>query len=87
MPAPLPTVFKGDGRVVAKNFDALIARLQADPKAAQAAGMMMAAKQFAKPDGDTLVWNIAYHDGSVFVNGKPLSPPPPRPGAVPPKDQ
>jgi hypothetical protein len=74
LPAPLPTVFKGEGVIVAKHLDALIARLQADPKTAQQAAMLTTAKQFAKPDGEALVWNIAYHDGAVFVNGKPLSP-------------
>jgi hypothetical protein len=77
MPAPLPAMFSGEGTVMAKNLDALIARLQAEPQAARAAAALLAAKRFAQPEGDALVWRIAYRGGALLVNGTRLNPPPP----------
>ncbi len=55
-----------------------MATLQQNPKAMQIIPMIFLAKGMAKPQGDSLVWDIAYANGAVTVNNVPLAQPPAR---------
>jgi hypothetical protein len=61
-----------DVHLAARGLDALISTLQRDPQAMQVLPMVFMAKGMAKPQGDALVWDIAYNGGAVMVNGTPL---------------
>jgi hypothetical protein len=58
--------------LTAHGLDAMLALVQADPKAAQIIPMLYMAKGMAKPDGDGVVWDIAFADGVLTVNGTPM---------------
>jgi hypothetical protein len=58
--------------LTAHGLDAMLALVQADPKAAQITPMLYMAKGMAKPEGDGVVWNIAFADGVLKVNGTPM---------------
>jgi hypothetical protein len=64
-----------DMHVTAHGLDAMLALVQADPKAQQIMPMLYMAKGMAKPEGDGVVWNITFADGIVTVNGTPMGQP------------
>jgi hypothetical protein len=64
--------------LTASGLDAMMATLQGNPKAMQIIPMIFLAKGMAKPQGDSLVWDIAYANGAVTVNNVPLAQPPAR---------
>jgi len=78
---PLPDGSAGfDVHLTAHGVDAMLALIQADPKSQQMMPMLFLAKGMAKPEGDTLVWNIAFAGGVVTINGVPMGQ---RPGGPP----
>ncbi|MDB5398232.1 MAG: hypothetical protein JWQ55_250 [Rhodopila sp.] len=78
---PLPDGSAGfDVHLTAHGLDAMLALVQADPKAQQVMPMLFMAKGMAKPDGDGLVWDIGFANGVVMVNGVPMGQ---KPGGVP----
>ena len=64
-----------DTHLTAHGLDAMLALVQADPKAQQIMPMLYMAKGMAKPEGDGVVWDIAFADGVVTVNGTPMGQP------------
>lgn len=61
-----------DVHLAATGLDAMIGTLQQDPRGMQVLPMVFIAKGMAKPQGDSLVWDIAFNGGAVMVNGIPL---------------
>lgn len=58
--------------LTAHGVDAMMALIQADPKASQMMPMLFLAKGMAKPEGDGLVWNISFGNGGITINGVPM---------------
>jgi hypothetical protein len=58
--------------LTAQGLDAMLALVQADPKAQQIMPMLYMAKGMAKPEGDGVLWDISFADGVVTVNGTPM---------------
>nr|WP_294524390.1 hypothetical protein [uncultured Rhodopila sp.] len=76
---PLPGNTPGYSvHLTASGLDAMMATLQQNPKAMQIIPMIFLAKGMAKPQGDSLVWDINYANGAVTVNNVPLAQPPAR---------
>jgi hypothetical protein len=74
---PLPGNTLGySGHLTARGLDAMMATLQGNPQAMQIIPMIFLAKGMAKPQGDSLVWDINYANGAVTVNNVPLVQPP-----------
>jgi hypothetical protein len=67
--------FGGHVHVSATGMDALMARMQGDPQMAQAMPMLFIAKGMAKPNGQSLVWDIDYDQSGVRINGAPFGGP------------
>jgi hypothetical protein len=68
----------GKGTMRMKGFDATVQALQtaaaSDPSVQQALGPLMAAKGFAKVDGDALIWAIESNGaGAILINGIDVS--------------
>jgi hypothetical protein len=61
-----------DIHLTAHGLDAMLALVQADPKAQQVMPMLFMAKGMGKPEGDTVVWDIAYANGIPTINGVPM---------------
>nr|WP_294509675.1 hypothetical protein [uncultured Rhodopila sp.] len=59
--------------LTARGLDGMMATLQGNPQAMQMLPMMYLAKGMAKPQGDSLVWDINYANGAVTVNNVPLA--------------
>ena len=73
---PSPSGAAGfEAHLVAHGVDAMIATAQSNPKAAQIMPMVFLAKGMARPEGDALVWDIAFGDGVFTVNGVPMGGP------------
>jgi len=68
-----------DVHLAARGLDAMINTLQRDPQAMQVLPMVFMVKGMAKPQGENLVWDIAYNGGPVMVNGMPFGQPQPAP--------
>jgi hypothetical protein len=64
-----------DIHLTARGLDAMMRQAQADPSAQQVMPMLFMAKGMARPDGDSLVWDIAFANGSLTVNGTPMGGP------------
>jgi hypothetical protein len=64
--------FGGHVHVTATGMDALMAKMQGDPDMAQAMPMLFIAKGMAKPNGQSLVWDIDYDQSGVRINGTPF---------------
>jgi hypothetical protein len=75
--------------LTAHGLDAMLALIQADPKAQQIMPMLFMAKGLGKAEGDNMVWNIDFADGVATVNGVPMGQHPPggSPGARPPMNR
>jgi hypothetical protein len=72
--APSPDAITGHAKVTASQFDALVKSVQKDQVLGpQALPALLLVRGLAKPDGDNLVWEIAYEAGAVTVNGTDLS--------------
>jgi hypothetical protein len=71
-----------DVHLTAHGLDAMLALIQADPKARQILPMLFMAKGLGKPEGDNVVWNIGFAHGVVTINGVPMGGQ--TPGARPP---
>lgn len=67
--------FGGHVHVTATGMDALMARMQGDPQVARAMPMLFIAKGMAKPNGQSLVWDIDYDQAGVRINGTPFGGP------------
>jgi hypothetical protein len=61
-----------DVHLTAHGLDAMLALIQADPKARQILPMLFMAKGLGKPEGDNMVWNIGVAHGVVTINGVPM---------------
>jgi len=61
-----------DVHLTARGVDAMLALVQADPRAQQMMPMLFMAKGMGKPEGDSIVWDIDVANGAVLVNGVPF---------------
>jgi hypothetical protein len=74
MQAASPDQVTGHATLTARNFDALVKTVQKDQVLGpQALPVLLLIRGLAKPDGDNLVWEIAYEGGAITVNGTDLS--------------
>jgi hypothetical protein len=73
-----------EAHLMARGVDATIASVQSNPQAQQIVPLMFLAKGMARAQGDALVWDLAFTDGVVTVNGVPFGQPAP---AKPPPSQ
>jgi len=74
---PLPDGSAGfDVHLTATGLDPMIAAVQGTPKALQILPMAFLIKGMAKPQGDSLVWDIVFADGAATINGMPFGQPP-----------
>jgi hypothetical protein len=81
---PLPDGAMGfDVHLAARGLDAMVETIQRTPEAMQILPMVFLAKGMAKPQGDTLVWDISVASGAVTVNGVPLGEDQPGPKRAP----
>ncbi|MBV9750523.1 MAG: hypothetical protein JO157_17080 [Acetobacteraceae bacterium] len=64
-----PDAYDGQGQIMATNFDALMDRAKQDPTMTQALALLTIAKGIGRASGDQLVWDIAYENRRVLVNG------------------
>lgn len=64
-----------DIHLAATGFDALVALAQGDPNVQQILPLAFLAKGMARPQGDSLVWDISVTGGGVTVNGAPMGQP------------
>lgn len=72
-------------KLAATGLDALIAQAQNDPNVQQISPMLFLAKGMARPQGDSLVWDILLADGTFTVNGLAMGQP--RAGPSPPSSR
>ena len=63
----------GQAQVTASNFDNLIARVNAVPELAGVLPALIFAKGMSQTVEGRLVWNLAYRDNKLLVNGADLS--------------
>ena len=68
-----PQSVSGAAQITAHGLDELIARLQGDPVAAKAAGVLILLKGIAKTTPDGAVWQVTVQDRKVLVNGLDLA--------------
>ncbi len=69
-----PRSMTGTATIRMTGFDALMARVKAEPEMDQALPFLILARGLAKPDGDALAWEIAFDNNRrVLVNGTDLS--------------
>ena len=66
----------GAARITATGLEALLAQANGDPHLAPLAGGLAVAIQLAKREGDELVWNVAFTDSRLTVNGMDPTQPP-----------
>ncbi len=59
----------GEIHVAARGVDALLERVQGQPKLQQATPLIFLAKGMARAQGDALVWDIVLGDGVPTING------------------
>ena len=68
-----PQQASGAGQVTVTGWDVLFTTVQNTPELAQGIPLMVFAKGMAKPVGDRLVWDLAFRDNKLLVNGTDLS--------------
>lgn len=68
-----PDSLAGEAQVTAANFDDLIARVNAAPGLASVLPFLIFAKGVSQTVGGHLVWNLAFRDNKLLVNGADLS--------------
>ena len=68
-----PDDLEGQAQVTASNFDDLIARVNAVPELATVLPLFVFAKGISQTVEGRLVWNLAYRDNKLLVNGTNLS--------------
>jgi hypothetical protein len=64
-----PDDLRGAARITATGMDALLAEVGNDPHLAPLVGGLALAMNLAKREGAQLVWNLAFADGRLTVNG------------------
>ncbi|WP_428537077.1 DUF2125 domain-containing protein [Rhodopila sp.] len=72
---PATAGLAGTIHIAARGLDALLTRIQRQPSVQQALPIIFLAKALARPQGDSLVWDISFGDGPLTVNGTPLGQP------------
>lgn len=65
--------YSGTAHLAATGLDALIKRANTTPELKQAAPVLIFLKGVGQQTGDTVVWDIDYHDGKMLVNGNDMS--------------
>ncbi len=68
-----PDALSGQAQITASNFDDLIARVNAIPDLAGVLPLFVFAKGVSQTVEGRLVWNLAYRDNKLLVNGTDLS--------------
>ena len=68
-----PDNLAGQAQITANNFDDLIARVKAVPELAGVLPLFVFAKGVSQTVDGRLVWNLAYRDNKLLVNGTDLS--------------
>lgn len=71
--AASPDDLAGQAHVTAANFDALIARVNAIPELAGVLPLFVFAKGISQTAEGRMVWDLAYRDSKLLVNGTDLS--------------
>lgn len=64
-----------EAHIKARGIDATLAMAQRDPNLQQAMPVIFLIKGMAKAQGDALVWDVAFNDGELTVNGVPFGQP------------
>jgi hypothetical protein len=67
------TTYSGEAHFSATGMDEMIRQAGATPELQQAVPVLILLKGIGQQDGDKMVWNIAYQDGKLLVNGNDLS--------------
>ena len=70
---PSPSVATGTAKVTAANLDALMTAVQSNPALAQAVPALALVKGMGRSDGNKVVWDMAFKDGALIVNGVDVS--------------
>jgi hypothetical protein len=65
--------YTGHAHLAATGLDALIRSANTTPELKQAAPALIFLKGIGQQDGKSVVWDIAYQDGKVLVNGTDMS--------------
>ncbi|MFL5253085.1 MAG: hypothetical protein ACJ8AI_09355 [Rhodopila sp.] len=66
-----------EAHILARGVDATIASAQGNPEIQKIMPLIFLAKGMARPQGDALIWDVAFIGGTVTVNGTPLNQPGP----------
>ena len=59
-------------QITAANFDKLIAHVDATPECDHLVPLLIRAKNASQKVGGRLVWNLAYRNGELLINGPNL---------------
>ena len=70
---PNPNTASGTAKVTATNLDALMTEVQANPALAQAVPAIALMKGMGHADGNKVVWDLAFSNGKLLVNGVDMS--------------
>lgn len=62
-----------DAHFVAAGFDTLMAQAATDPALRRSLPMLAIMRGFARPEGNRLAWDVVAQNGTLTVNGIPLS--------------
>ena len=65
--------YQGEAHIAARGLDKLIKEANGVPDLAQAMPALFMLKGIGKQDGDKTVWNVAFHDRELLVNGNDMS--------------
>ncbi|HVZ09352.1 hypothetical protein [Rhodopila sp.] len=77
---PAPAATPGlEAHLEAQGVDATLAHIQTNPDTRKALPLILLAKGMARTEGDRLVWDVRFENGTVTVNDVPFGPSGPRP--------
>lgn len=68
-----PTSYTADAQIVADKFDTLMQQVSTMPEAAQAVPVLALVKGMGRVADSKLIWDLAWKDEKLFVNGIDLS--------------
>ncbi len=68
-----PAVFSGTGQITADNIDRLQQTIAANPENANFVPVIIFLKGIGRAEQGRLVWDIAYRDGQLLVNGQDMA--------------
>jgi hypothetical protein len=68
-----PSRVAGEAHIAVRGLDRLLRDVTADPDLQQAAPVLIFLKGIGQQDGPETVWNLAYSDGHLIVNGTDMT--------------